>query len=499
MAELRALKERQFALGASVATSDAVPAGLPWACEACMALGNTEARCRVCNGWRCDEDRQKFLAEQRERKQAELERETERETARRAETDTETDSGAEDADSVDKRPVPARAATRPRQSTAGHDEELLTERQPRRARRKRDDLPLARGADKQQGQALYEAIKRNDLDGATAALSAGATVTQDLSGLSGWTALHLAAKAGHVALCELFVERGADLEARDSFNGLTALHSASSYGHTEVVALLLRQSVDPNGADSDGHTPLMLSSQYGQMDVIRQLVAEVAQAHDRHAAQAKLDASPSPELQPEHKPEPAVGQLQAAEQLITKETDEELEVLIGAATYLVDRITRMAFQIVAEPAPAATEVGVWDNTQRMIVFHHAFAVSQTASVSGSELPVRVVSLNAQNIRGDTALHIAAKWGQVEAFEYLLAVGADAELKNDAGKRATDIMTPQKLQDALLCVPPLNPVEFRYRPDVCALSVRPQTVTVYVDLDWQCLCCQATKACGRGAS
>ena len=63
MAELMQLKERQFALGQQTATEIASSGSqtaspppteandrelLPWNCEACLAAGNTEARCRVC-------------------------------------------------------------------------------------------------------------------------------------------------------------------------------------------------------------------------------------------------------------------------------------------------------------------------------------------------------------------------------------------------------------------------------------------------------------------
>jgi ankyrin repeat protein len=113
----------------------------------------------------------------------------------------------------------------------------------------------------------------------------------------------------------------------------------------------------------------------------------------------------------------------------------------------------MAFQIVPAPHPAAQEVGMWDNTQQMIKFNASPGGSQTTSLSGYERsPAHSVSLNTQNVRGDTALHVAAQKGQAEAFEYLLTVGVDAEVRNDAGKLATDIMTPMKLQAALLCVP-----------------------------------------------
>ncbi len=217
-----------------------------------------------------------------------------------------------------------------------------------------------------------QAAEREAVAAAANALDSGATVAQDLSGLSGWTALHLAAKAGHVALCELFVERNADLEARDSFNSLTALHSASSYGHAEVVALLLRRGADPDVVllDSDGQTPLMLASAFGHIGACAELL---------HGG-AKLD--------------------------------------------VVD------------------------------------------------------------IYGDTALHIAAKRLQMNAYAALIDAGANAQVRNNDGEVPGDIIAAKKLKEAIkqndraaavtaLCTPGVKPNQKldSYRRDALHLAAK----------------------------
>ena len=105
---------------------------------------------------------------------------------------------------------------------------------------------------------------------------------------------------------------------------------------------------------------------------------------------------------------------------------------------------------------AAAQVGEWDNAQQKIVFFGTLGGASDAQLSAGgaagQAPASLVAtLDVQNVRGDSALHIAAKRGQADAFEFLLAAGADAELRNDDGKIATEIMTPMKLQEALLCV------------------------------------------------
>ena len=118
---------------------------------------------------------------------------------------------------------------------------------------------------------LKDAIKQNDRAAAIAALrTPGVTVTQKLDSYRR-DALHLAAKAGYVGLCELFLEHGANLDARDKF-AMTALHSASSMGHAQVVSLLTQRDADANASDQEGVTALMLAAQNGHADTMREVL-----------------------------------------------------------------------------------------------------------------------------------------------------------------------------------------------------------------------------------
>ena len=53
------------------------------------------------------------------------------------------------------------------------------------------------------------------------------------------TALFIAARRGHAAAVKLLIERGADVNAQDSFYKMSALAGAASDGKAEVVMLLL--------------------------------------------------------------------------------------------------------------------------------------------------------------------------------------------------------------------------------------------------------------------
>jgi ankyrin repeat protein len=78
----------------------------------------------------------------------------------------------------------------------------------------------------------------------------------------GWTALHKAAKNGHVETVALLIEHGAELEAVSKKEGLTAMHTAASALHRgeEVVKCLWKAGVDIDARNGVGKTPLHLAA-----------------------------------------------------------------------------------------------------------------------------------------------------------------------------------------------------------------------------------------------
>jgi ankyrin repeat protein len=86
----------------------------------------------------------------------------------------------------------------------------------------------------------------------------------------GETALHLAARLGHVKVAEVLLAHGADVNARDS-GEFTPLHKAASYGRGEVVALLLAHKADRSAKSWDGKTPLEFALESRDEKTIRLL------------------------------------------------------------------------------------------------------------------------------------------------------------------------------------------------------------------------------------
>jgi hypothetical protein len=115
---------------------------------------------------------------------------------------------------------------------------------------------------------IFEAI--GDVEKCKTLLDSGADVNAKSGGR---TALHRASDYGHVDMCALLLDRGANVNARISCSGgddgdycdegfvfcdckSTPLHFASMSGCVDVCELLLERGADVNAKDNGGWTPL---------------------------------------------------------------------------------------------------------------------------------------------------------------------------------------------------------------------------------------------------
>ena len=84
-------------------------------------------------------------------------------------------------------------------------------------------------------------------------------------GPDGNTPLLQAAHGGHTEVCELLLVNGSDLEEKGSVAEYTALHHAAMKGHKSLLQLLISHKADVNSRSRIGVTPLLGSSQEGQL------------------------------------------------------------------------------------------------------------------------------------------------------------------------------------------------------------------------------------------
>ncbi|KAF5000342.1 hypothetical protein FGRMN_1810 [Fusarium graminum] len=263
----------------------------------------------------------------------------------------------------------------------------------------------------------------------------------------GMNALHLACRYGHVKVAELFMNMGANFNAREA-QGCTPFHVACMYGRLELVELLWRrgpasQISDENsffnqalqmavinnhlnviqwllehGADishrvgEDKKTALHYACSYGLIDVVKLLIAHKANIH-------VVDAySNTPLLQACWDPQPDIFSLLHDE---------------GALASHVNMHDRNGFHaVVLSSAPFCK--------------HHKMVLDHLVGTG--------VDINKCDVYGFSALYHACREEKADVIEYLLDLGADINQKS------TQIGSTALMEAC--CRPSLWPVEVLLR-------------------------------------
>ena len=85
------------------------------------------------------------------------------------------------------------------------------------------------------------------------------------------TALHKAARAGHEALVEVLLSRGAIVDPRE-YTGATPLHGACQGGHLACVLTLLKAGASVSVPGVTGHLPIHIAAQHNRVETVRTLL-----------------------------------------------------------------------------------------------------------------------------------------------------------------------------------------------------------------------------------
>ena len=110
----------------------------------------------------------------------------------------------------------------------------------------------------------------------------------------GWTLLHAAAQMGQLAVVDLLLRRGFDVNTREQGDNTTALHWAAAAGKVDVVERLLSAGVDPVGAGDDhGLTAIGWASCWHGTDseAHREIVRLLLAAGARHTIFSAIGAN----------------------------------------------------------------------------------------------------------------------------------------------------------------------------------------------------------------
>ncbi|KAL1700163.1 ankyrin repeat-containing domain protein [Schizophyllum commune] len=241
----------------------------------------------------------------------------------------------------------------------------------------------------------------------------------------GWPLLHQAAKHGHLNVCRVLISRGADLNAPDS--GLSPMHVAAQAGHAHVLEYLLdiNPSVHIDKQAGDGTNSLYLAAVWGHLEVVTLLLSRGANVNgiDRSLWERPLDGAARK------------GHLRIVELFLSQPgVDVEGDWGRGQTT-LHHAIAGGAFcmSTISREATIDRE----EDYSRSSFFSEPLneirgAFNPYIDTVRLLLDQPTVNIDAIDLEGVTALHVAADWGSCEYIALLLARGATANAQVASG-------------------------------------------------------------------
>jgi ankyrin repeat protein len=104
------------------------------------------------------------------------------------------------------------------------------------------------------------------------------------------TTLTFASIYDHFELVKYLVEHGADVNATNKDNNNTALIEASAKGHLEIVKYLVENGADVNARDEDNKTALIFACENGHLEIVKYLIQNGANlnANSKRSGEAAL-------------------------------------------------------------------------------------------------------------------------------------------------------------------------------------------------------------------
>ncbi|XP_063233914.1 ankyrin repeat domain-containing protein 39 [Bacillus rossius redtenbacheri] len=141
-----------------------------------------------------------------------------------------------------------------------------------------DEMDFERG--------IWYAAQNNDLERVEKLLRKG--VCPDAPDAAGYTALHHAARAGHLKVCTRLLNAGASVDAATRAGHATALHRAAAAGRLPVVDLLLLAGANTKLPDVDGKTALHRAAEHGHLPVVKSILQACPDLKYRRDERGKL-------------------------------------------------------------------------------------------------------------------------------------------------------------------------------------------------------------------
>ena len=230
------------------------------------------------------------------------------------------------------------------------------------------------------------------------------------------TPLIIAVMHNHVEVAKYLLQKGADISLTTESNKRNALHIASQYGSVEAMEMLLSYDLSPDSRDGEGNTPLACAAACGQIEAVNCLL--------------KLGADPS--LKGENGWSilhfaAQSGNVIIIETMLSKGLDIDSR---GETLGLTPLMVCIKFGQL-EAAKYLLDKGADESSKTT---PGRISLLSLASAAGSIAAIEMLlshgcNIDSRDSGGDTPLMHAARLGNTEVVEYLLAKGANPLLRN----------------------------------------------------------------------
>lgn len=328
--------------------------------------------------------------------------------------------------------------------------------------RSHDDFHV-HGEGKRSNTALHRAAREGHLEEVEHLLQTGLDV--HAANAKGETALHLAAREGHVRIVELLLRAGADVNALN-LAIYTVLMEAAYQGHTGVMKLLLEAGADVNAWSEGGmgETAVIRAVKGGHATAVQALIdagADVDATAFEHGYSALMKASSSP-LADTY----MVQLLLQAGATVDLRDYSGSTALMWAAGWGHADIVQQLLEAGADVDAAdenyetalmwAVGVGYAEVVQTLIdagadvdakAYEHGHTALMRASTSAVGDPYIVqlllqagATVDLRDYYDNTALMLAASRGHTDIVQQLLEAGADVDVVNENSETALALAT-----------------------------------------------------------
>ncbi|KAE8627845.1 hypothetical protein XENTR_v10007182 [Xenopus tropicalis] len=245
----------------------------------------------------------------------------------------------------------------------------------------------------------------------------------------GWTAAHLAAIRGQDACMQALIVNGADLSAKDDRHCCPA-HLAAAHGHSFTLQSVLRSGVDINSSDRTGWKPVHYAAFHGRLGCLQLLFRWGATLED-----ADLNGNIPAHLAAME------GHLHCLKFLVSKASSvtRVLEATNMNGETPKDLARKLYKDNIVQYIDGVEYERDHPDEQENLAFP-----AHVAAFKGDLVTLRklvesgIININERDDKGATPLHKAAGQGQLECLQWLLEMGADYNITNEAGETPKDV-------------------------------------------------------------